>query len=92
MLCKLAHENKTMMQIVEKAVFFHIEFGMRAGFPRDSCICIQITKRGIKTADKDSNVMFAGSCMLERLPVIMLSIVRFSTQEALSIGQAYAKT
>ena len=92
MLCKLAPESKTMMQIVENAVFLHIELGISAGFPRDSCTCIQITKRGINAADTDSNVMFTGSCMLTRLPVITLSTIRMSIHKAFSMNEAYAKT
>jgi hypothetical protein len=38
-----AHDRKTVMLIAEKAVFFHSEFGMRAGLPRACCRLIQKT-------------------------------------------------
>ena len=74
MLCKPAQDMTTITHMAEKAVFFHIELGIRTDFPRCSPMCIQMTKTGIKTIDTDSNTMFVGSCMLDKLPVIVLSM------------------
>ena len=75
MLCKPAQDITTIAQIAEKAVFFHSELGISTGFPRFPPMCIQTAKRGIKMIDNDSSTILAGSCMLDRLAVIMLAVV-----------------
>lgn len=72
MLCKVAHESRTMRQMDVNVEFLHNEFGMRAGFPWASCAFIQMTKRGIMATAITNNRMFAGCSMLDGLSAITL--------------------
>lgn len=81
-----------MTQIAEKAVLLHSELGIRTGLPRCSPTYIQRIKSGIKTTDTDNSAILAGSWMLDRLPVIALSVVRISIQLNLRVNKTHAKT
>ena len=76
MPCNVAQVSSTMAHIAEKTVFFHSEFGIRAGFPRSSCTCIQSIKRGIVASVNIRSRIFAGLRRLELSSDIKLSIVR----------------
>ena len=67
--------RKTEIQLQVKAVFFQIEFGMIAGFPRFSCRCIQYTNAGKRMRAMESIAILPGSLTLEELPVITLQIL-----------------
>ena len=60
------------MQLTVKADCFQIEFGMIAGLPRRSCRCPQSAKVGIKATAMERVAMFAGSWILDELPVMTL--------------------
>ena len=76
MPCNVAQVSSTMAHIAEKIVFFHSEFGIRAGFPRSSCTCIQSIKRGIVASVKSRSRIFDGLRRLEFSSDIKLSMVR----------------
>lgn len=72
MHCSAAHARITMMQMQLNARLRHIEFGIKAGRPAISCLCIHHTKVGTRAAAMQRRKMLTGSLMASRLPVMAL--------------------
>jgi hypothetical protein len=66
------HVRNTATQLIVNADCFHIEFGIIAGLPRCSCRRIQRANVGIKATAIERVAIFAGTWMLDELPVITL--------------------
>jgi hypothetical protein len=67
-----AFENKTVRQTLVKTVFFHREFGIRAGRFKRSRRASQKMKAGMRTMLSSSRAIFAGWRILEMAPVSVL--------------------
>lgn len=61
-----------MTQIEENAVFFQIEFGIKAGLPFFSCRVIQKMNTGTRMIDRTSKKIFAGDFRLCGLALTVL--------------------
>lgn len=53
-----AQEKRTMTHMAENAVFFHREFGIKAGFPALSRLSIQTQNPGIMAPAQQSRAIF----------------------------------
>jgi hypothetical protein len=67
--------------MLENVEFFHIEFGINAGLPFASCMCIQQGNITSKSAAMTSKHIFAGCLMLNKSPVSILLIFSTRTQD-----------
>lgn len=66
------NEIATVPQILENAVFFHREFGMRAGLPSLTCRWTQPTKSGNAMAIRQTNTIVSGFRILLRSTLMVL--------------------
>lgn len=71
-LCITAKDRSTMRQMVVKALFFQMEFGIRAGFCILSCLPHQKMNAGTRARLKLSSAALAGSRMYAMSDVIIL--------------------
>lgn len=69
---KTAQDSRTIIQTEAKAVFFHREFGIKAGLPFFSRQFIQIQNTGIIIPAAQSKTIFSGVLMLDGLSVMVL--------------------
>ena len=67
-----AFENKTVRQTLVKTVFFHSEFGIRAGRLRRSRRASQKMKAGMRPMLISNRTIFVGWRILETAPVSVL--------------------
>jgi hypothetical protein len=68
----IAFENKTVRQTLVKTVFFHSEFGIRAGRFWRSRRASQKTKAGMRAMLNSNRAMFAGWRILDMALVSVL--------------------
>jgi len=62
-LCTMAQVKNTITQMEEKASSFHREFGIKAGLPRFSWRCTQMTNNGRQAPATLSKTICVTSCM-----------------------------
>jgi hypothetical protein len=67
-----AFENKTVRQTLVKTVFFHSEFGIRAGRLQRSRRASQKMKAGMRPMLSSNRAIFVGWRILETAPVSVL--------------------